>query len=39
MRFMFFRPNDLGEGIRVGISSRGVWEKNMKVAVCVSPIK
>jgi len=35
---MFFRPNNVGEGIRAGIASRLVWEKNVKVAVWGSPI-
>jgi len=37
MRFAFFRPNNVGEGILTGIASRLVWEKNVKIAVCVCP--
>jgi hypothetical protein len=33
MKFAFFRPNDLEEAVRVGTASRGVREKNAKVAV------
>ncbi len=33
MRFVFFRPNNVGEGILTGIASRLVWEKNVKIAV------
>jgi len=33
MRFAFFRPNNVGEGILTSIASRLVWEKNVKVAV------
>jgi len=38
VRFAFFRPDDLGEAVRTGIASRGIREKNTKVAVCVDPI-
>lgn len=31
MRFVFFRPNDVGEAVRGGTASRLVWEKNAKV--------
>ncbi|GEM_PF-8943 len=37
MKFVFFRPSDLGEAVHTGTASRGTWEKNAKVAVCVSP--
>jgi len=33
MKFAFFRPNDLGEAVRIGTASRGVREKNRKFAV------
>jgi len=38
MRFAFFRPNNVGEGILTSIASRLVWEKNVKVAVWGSPV-
>ena len=38
MRFAFFRPNDLGEAVRIGTASRGGREKNAKVAVCGGPM-